>query len=198
MRRSSLTKLATMAACLGAAALPSGALATTPGTWSPLASEGQSFSVPGSSPMKVRYGTDDHYVDAVVRGPGQCTNGFFGVNPHEGEPKKCTLDRATSYTAFVQQGQSFFALFPITVAYASPGQQGLYQQATVQGNAACNNWYFDPEMGLDYYHQYAANPPANCWVAVQERPLASRILNQGPSGYDLPLNYGPVGPVMEP
>jgi glucose/arabinose dehydrogenase len=67
------------------------------GTWTRIASEGQSFSVSGT--RTVRYGVDTRWVQRSVTGSGQCTNAFFGRDPAMGYGKFCEVQRAASNQA---------------------------------------------------------------------------------------------------
>ncbi|HEY0817293.1 MAG TPA: Ig-like domain-containing protein, partial [Rhizobacter sp.] len=67
------------------------------GTWTRIASEGQSFSVSGT--RTVRYGIDTRWVQRSVTGGGQCTNSFFGRDPAMGYGKFCEVQEAASNQA---------------------------------------------------------------------------------------------------
>ncbi|MBE2245182.1 MAG: hypothetical protein IAE86_20710 [Burkholderiaceae bacterium] len=62
------------------------------GTWTKIANEGGSFSV-GTS-QRVRFGKDTKWVEKTMSGAGQCTNGFFGIDPAYGVTKQCDLFKA--------------------------------------------------------------------------------------------------------
>ncbi|MBC8056132.1 MAG: hypothetical protein H7Y61_06095, partial [Rhizobiales bacterium] len=54
-----------------------------------LATEGASFSISGT--QTVRFGADSRWIQKLVNGTGQCTNGFFGSDPAVGTVKSCEL-----------------------------------------------------------------------------------------------------------
>ncbi len=66
-----------------------GALAVAQ-TWSPLAAEGESFSVGGTK--LVRYGVGAAWVSKSVSGSGQCSNAFFGSDPAYMKAKSCEVE----------------------------------------------------------------------------------------------------------
>jgi hypothetical protein len=71
------------------AALTNGAHAQT---WTPIANEGQPFTVPASS--IVRYGADTRWIERELPsgGAGQCTNAWFGSDPAVGIKKACQIN----------------------------------------------------------------------------------------------------------
>lgn len=63
--------------------------ATTGGTLTLIANEGESFTVTGTG--TVRYGAGTRFVEKSVTGAGQCTSAFFGSDPAVGTVKTCSL-----------------------------------------------------------------------------------------------------------
>jgi len=75
-------------ACWVAPASPTVALVDPPpSTWKKIASEGQSYTLVGTQP--VRYGSGLTWIEAEVTDSGTCSNEFFGNDPLVGVYKEC-------------------------------------------------------------------------------------------------------------
>ena len=62
-------------------------------TWTRIATENQTFTVPTA--QTVRYGAGTQWVERLVSGTGQCSNAFFGSDPAKMTVKACeTLSAA--------------------------------------------------------------------------------------------------------
>ena len=82
-------------------------VAGTTETWTPLASENQSFTTTGT--QVVRFGNPwVAWVQKTITGAGQCTNAFFGSDPIQGVSKVCQVQ--------AQGGGS------LTVSWSTPSQ----------------------------------------------------------------------------
>jgi predicted outer membrane repeat protein len=65
------------------------AVAQTTTTWTPIATEGQAFSVSGT--QTVRYGAGLYWLSKPVSGSGTCNAAFFGGDPIYGTAKRCEV-----------------------------------------------------------------------------------------------------------
>jgi hypothetical protein len=186
LRRSRLIKLATVAACFGAAALwPSGALAETY-EWVHIANEGRTLTTAQDqwgTKSTVRYGAQGHYTYKNINGSAPCTNAFFGRDPNPGVPKYC--DVAGHYYMGPEEGQLFDRFNPTPIAYGQsmsgiriggghpPDEAaGGWAIKTVVGAASCTNSYFgvDPWPGVKKF----------CYVSDLAPPMW--LLNDSPVG----------------
>lgn len=70
------------------------AAAATPPTWTPIAIEGQDFTVNGT--RNVRYGSGSNWITLSVANAGSCTNAYFGNDPIYGVAKECDVQSATA------------------------------------------------------------------------------------------------------
>ena len=138
------------------AATDTDALRATPKTTDTnrLASEGGNFSVTGT--QTVRYGADSRWIQKLVTGSGQCTNGFFGSDPAAGTAKSCELITVAAppppapspapTAQIATEGGSFSVTGTQTVRY---GADSRWIQKVVTGGGNCTNGFFgsDPAFG---------------------------------------------------
>ena len=118
------------------------------GTWTTVASEGQTFSVAGT--QTVRYGAGSSWISMQVTGSGTCSNAAFGSDPVYGVVKQCQqlgAPDATAWTTIAGEGQTFGVAGTQTVRYGA-GSSWISMQVT--GSGTCSNAAFgsDPVYGV--------------------------------------------------
>lgn len=72
-------------------AVPSPPPATPPVTWSPLAAEGQAFTVNGTKVVRLGVAWANVWVTKTVTASGTCSTTFFGSDPKPGSGKTCEV-----------------------------------------------------------------------------------------------------------
>ncbi|MGL4608233.1 MAG: DUF4832 domain-containing protein [Trueperaceae bacterium] len=163
-----LTKLALAALVLVAlivllsacgAPAPSGLDQLNSTTWIKISDEKKNFTVSGT--QKVRYGTDNRWVEKTVTNSGYCGNWFFGKDPADGVLKRCEVLRvnqtatpttpvtpsAVTWTKIADETATFTVSATQTVRF---GSDTRWVQKSVTGTGTCTNWFFgkDPAKGI--------------------------------------------------
>ena len=129
-----------------------------------VATEGGSFSLTGM--QTVRYGADSRWIQKLVTGSAQCTNGFFGSDPAVGTLKSCELITVNATppppsptpapaTSLATEGGTFSVGGTQTVRY---GAGSRWVQKLVTGSGDCTNGFFgsDPAPGTVKFCELSA------------------------------------------
>jgi hypothetical protein len=138
-------------------------------SWTRVANEGQSFTVPSST--VVQYGSGTVFATATLSGSVVCGNAVFG-DPIPGVPKSCyvqttaagatttpttTAAAPASGTKLASEGGSFTLAAATIVSY---GSDPKWVQKTLSGTVVCSNATFGsdpyPFIGKNCYSQGAA------------------------------------------
>jgi hypothetical protein len=131
----------------GAVLLAASSTAAAQSTWTFLAAEWASFSLP--APQRVRYGANATWVERdLPAGAGQCTNAVFG-DPLPGTPKRCEAQVSSpgSWNFLANEWASFNLTSSQRVRY---GANGTWVERTLPaGPGQCSNAVFgDPLPGI--------------------------------------------------
>ena len=121
-------------------------LATSASTaWTQIASDGLSFSIPGT--QTVRYGAGSSWVSQVVASNGTCSASFFGSDPAAGTAKVCQIvASAGSWTKAASEGQTYTVSGTRSVRF---GSGSVFVTMSVSSGGTCSNAAFgsDPVYG---------------------------------------------------
>ena len=118
-------------------------------TWTPIASEGQAFSVSGT--QTVRYGSGSSWISRTVTDSGTCSNDFFGSDPLYGVVKQCQLASAspapTTWTKIATENEAFAVTGTRVLRY---GSGVAWVTMSVTSGGICSNAFFgsDPAFGI--------------------------------------------------
>lgn len=126
------------------------ALSVAASSWTPVATEWQSFAVSGT--QTVRYGSGANWTTKTVTDAvAQCTNQYFGNDPLIGTVKQCEIagpsgPPAATWVQVAAEGQAFGVSGTRAVRY---GIDSNWVVRTVSGSGDCSNTFFgsDPAYG---------------------------------------------------